>query len=513
MKPVHQGWRGDAVKAKRHWFFECLAVAIAVPGLSLHADGWATDAATVGVCEVTSTADSGAGSLRDCLSNAQAGDVITFDTVVFPPVGTTTIPLLSGLPAITSSHVTIDALSAGVMLNGSATVNENGLTIQSDYNVVFGLEISGFDDHCIFVDGSENEIGTGPTAAHANIITNCGTGVGIVGSGSGNNHVVNNAIGGCDVGVNIAPLEPFGEFHSVSYNWIGADLYGSTNENRIGILVASGEGLRMQSNRIAYNDIGVRVEGDATLALGASDNCLFENRTVGFSHAGTVINVSFDRNWWNAADGPSGVGPGSGDSIEEVGTGTVDFEPWLVQPGEACKQRIFDDGFEACHSEVGGFPDSDSDGYGDENADLSVFCNKFPAGYVINSLDCDDTDVSINPDATELCDDLDNDCDGLVDEGCPSCEDGVQNQDETGVDCGGAICEGCGDGEGCTLSEDCFNGNCVDNVCCDLACGGSCEACNLSVPGSCDSIPFGEDPDNECGPIAACDGSGSCQSL
>ena len=33
--------------------------------------------------------------------------------------------------------------------------------------------------------------------------------------------------------------------------------------------------------------------------------------------------------------------------------------------------------------------------------------------------DCDDTDPTINPDATELCDDLiDNDCDGLIDEDC-----------------------------------------------------------------------------------------------
>lgn len=32
--------------------------------------------------------------------------------------------------------------------------------------------------------------------------------------------------------------------------------------------------------------------------------------------------------------------------------------------------------------------------------------------------DCDDTNPAINPDADEICDDVDNNCDGRVDEGC-----------------------------------------------------------------------------------------------
>jgi hypothetical protein len=61
------------------------------------------------------------------------------------------------------------------------------------------------------------------------------------------------------------------------------------------------------------------------------------------------------------------------------------------------------------------FRDSDADGYGDP-AD-SVHDCPAPVGYVSDGTDCDDTDPAIHPNAQEICNGIDDNCDGNVDEG------------------------------------------------------------------------------------------------
>jgi uncharacterized protein (TIGR02145 family) len=71
------------------------------------------------------------------------------------------------------------------------------------------------------------------------------------------------------------------------------------------------------------------------------------------------------------------------------------------------------------------YRDLDSDSYGN-NLDSITFCDP-PVGYVIDNTDCDDSDASIHPGATEIDDDIDNNCDGVIDEGFnePSNCDGI----------------------------------------------------------------------------------------
>ena len=61
------------------------------------------------------------------------------------------------------------------------------------------------------------------------------------------------------------------------------------------------------------------------------------------------------------------------------------------------------------------YADTDADTFGDLN-NLTVACNQ-PVGYVIDATDCDDTNSSIYPGAIEICNSLDDDCDGQIDEG------------------------------------------------------------------------------------------------
>ena len=85
------------------------------------------------------------------------------------------------------------------------------------------------------------------------------------------------------------------------------------------------------------------------------------------------------------------------------------------------------------------FQDFDIDTYG--NLIIVQQACQPPQGYVANDDDCNDNNASINPAAQEVCDQVDNDCDGQIDEG-DVCEQGCQDLDQDLVCDNEDLCEG-----------------------------------------------------------------------
>ncbi len=78
------------------------------------------------------------------------------------------------------------------------------------------------------------------------------------------------------------------------------------------------------------------------------------------------------------------------------------------------------------------YQDADGDGYGDDDNTFDA-CSP-PEGYVADNTDCDDMQVDVYPGAVEYCNEVDDDCDGDIDEEClPLDEKGLlfplRNQD------------------------------------------------------------------------------------
>jgi hypothetical protein len=65
------------------------------------------------------------------------------------------------------------------------------------------------------------------------------------------------------------------------------------------------------------------------------------------------------------------------------------------------------------------YPDGDGDGYGQQGATAQLSCRAV-AGKVTNATDCNDANAAVKPLAPELCNTVDDDCDGATDEGLPT---------------------------------------------------------------------------------------------
>ncbi|MFT4622752.1 MAG: hypothetical protein ACI8PZ_001408 [Myxococcota bacterium] len=144
--------------------------------------------------------------------------------------------------------------------------------------------------------------------------------------------------------------------------------------------------------------------------------------------------------WWADADG-------DGYGADEVLWGCVSPGPdWTRQQGD-CDDRdaaVHPEAQEVCDpagvvdedcdgwvddadpsvagADLRQWPDDDADGFGDAAHRGIVRCHA-QDGWVAEASDCDDTFAGVHPEAVEVCNDRDDDCDGLVDDDDPSLTD------------------------------------------------------------------------------------------
>jgi len=138
-----------------------------------------------------------------------------------------------------------------------------------------------------------------------------------------------------------------------------------------------------------------------------------------------------------------------------------------------------------------------------ESDGITVDISKKPTSCSNLELDGDETDIDCGGSCPPC--ELNKDC--LIDSNCesgfcnsskkcaePTCNDDVENGDETDKDCGGGDCPECGIGKECKKNSDCESGNChsslktcisidpcdnnkLDGDETDYDCGGSCSPC------------------------------------
>ncbi len=248
---------------------------------------------------VTSTADAGAGSLREAIENVDANGVAATIALAIG-TGQQTIDLLSPLPAITAA-VTIDGTTQPgysgtplIELDGAgAGTGSNGLTITGNDVTVKGLIISGFAGDGIEVTGNDAliescYIGTDFTGTKA--MGNGGAGVAVIGgatnttiggttAGAGNVISANAGDGVDDIGANRS---------LIAGNWIGTNALGTAAlaNTGDGVYVALSSSVTIGGTSVGAGNLisGNNANG---VEINDSSSTLVEGNLIGLDQTGT----------------------------------------------------------------------------------------------------------------------------------------------------------------------------------------------------------------------------------
>lgn len=240
-----------------------------------------------GCLNVTSTADSGTGSLREAMTCANATPELDTITFAISGAGPHEIALSTALPTLTAPVVIDGTTQSGngtvcttaipdrptyqvIVSDGSNVGTGFQLGTGSDGSTIQGLNIRGFGSRLIHVDGSENhqiacnflgtdETGTSRPSPNGEVQIQEGSNVTIGGSEATRGNLVTTVGGGNSAGVRFLGG---GTGNRLQHNFIGTDKTGTA---------------------ALPNDFGVVVgtSGEAQQDLAILDNLISGNATIG----------------------------------------------------------------------------------------------------------------------------------------------------------------------------------------------------------------------------------------
>jgi hypothetical protein len=277
---------------------------------------------------VTSAADSGAGTLRDAIAqaNAAGSTIAEIDFNIGTAGSAQTINLLSQLPALNAPNaVYINGLSQGgagnsvplIELNGSgAGSGSDGLLLSGAGNTVSGLIIEDFNSNGIEVSGANNVIG-GTAAGAGNVLSgNSNDGLLIDSAASGvlveGNFMGTDVTGTKSVGNDYDGIEVDGSNNTIGGTVAGArnvisgnDVHGSGNVGGV-VIGSSASGVAVQGNYI-----GTDVTGEKAIANVNGVYVAGNTNTIGGTTSGA-------RNVISGNNGDGVVLAGTSDSGNQV---------------------------------------------------------------------------------------------------------------------------------------------------------------------------------------------------
>ncbi len=275
------------------------------------------------------------------------------------------------------------------------------------------------------------------------------------------------------------------------YEDTDGDSYGNTDVTAVACEVPAG----FVSDPGDCDDEHEDVNGDAAeICDGIDNDC---NEAVDDADAG--LDASTATTWYADADedtyGDAAVGALACEAPSGYVSGSTDCDDSDVDVNTAatevcdaidnnCDGAIDDDDASLDTSTATTwYADGDADGFGDPAVD-ALAC-AMPAGYAAGNSDCDDVDGAVNSDAIEVCDDVDNDCNGAADDDDAALDVSTATTWYTDSDA-----DGYGVSTGSTEACDVPSGYAANTTDCDDALfvrnPGATEACTNAIDEDCD---------------------------